>query len=95
MSVKKFPTKSEEGYQNYLKGMYFGILKDYEKGKDFENLLDSILIELQGLAETHDGIYLNQLYNNTASLRYLRYKFFRNVVLYKCMPLVDAIFKEG
>lgn len=91
---KTFKTSSSEGYRNYLKGMYFGILKDYEKGKDFNTLLDSLLIELQGIAEIHDGIYLNQLFYNTAALRYLKYKFFRDTVLHKCMPLVDAIFKE-
>ena len=30
-----------DGYVNYLKGKYFGILNDYEKNKDFDKLLES------------------------------------------------------
>ena len=82
-----------EGYNNYLKGIYFGILKDCEKGKDYDALLDSLLIELMGWFGTDkECIFLHKLYAQTATLKYLKYKFFRNTILSVCMPLVDKIF---
>ena len=64
------------GYVNYLKGKYFGILNDYEKNKDFDKLLESLLIDLIGAKEQYDSIHLNNLFANTASLKYLKYKYF-------------------
>lgn len=83
-----------EGYRNQIKGMYFGILNDCEKKKDYEPLLDTLLIELLGAVEEYDSINLNRLYRKTASLRYLKYKYLRITILKDCMPLVDAIFAE-
>ena len=40
-----------EGYTNRLKNKLFGLLCEYEKGRDWEKFLDSIMIELQGHPE--------------------------------------------
>lgn len=83
-----------EGYCDYIKGKYFGILRDCEKKKDYEALVDSLLIELLGAIEEYDSINLNKLYTKTASLKYLKYKYLRDTILKDCMPLVDSVFKE-
>lgn len=90
----KFTSNCKQEYAEYLKGKYFGMLKDFEKGKDFDYLLDSLLIELNGLLNEYDGFSLNKLYYKTASLKYLKYKYFRQIIINDCMPLVDSIFKE-
>lgn len=92
--MSNFTSNCKEGYANYLKGKYFGMLKDFEKGKDFDYLLDSLLIELSGLSKDYNCIFLNKLYYKTASLRYLKYKYFRQTIINDCMPLVDSIFQE-
>jgi len=92
--MRKFDSNCTEGYANYLKGLYFGILKDCEKNKDYERLIDSALEELIGLLDVKDSINLNKLFVKTASLRYLKYKYLRETIINSCMPLVDTIFKE-
>ena len=83
-----------EGYANYLKGKYFGILCDCEQHKDYNSLIDSLLIELTGAINEYDSISLNKLYAITSSLRYLKYQYLRTAILKDCMPLVEVIFKE-
>lgn len=85
-------SECNEGYKNYLKGKYFGILKDYEKKKDFSALLDSLMIDLMGAQEEHDSIQLVNLYQKTASLKYLNYKYFRATIM-DCMKLIDLVFE--
>lgn len=92
--MKKFDSCCREGYSNYLKGKYFGILKDCEKKKDYEALIDSLLIELYSALKDYDSININKLYSRTAALRFLKYKYLRETILKECMPLVDAVFKE-
>lgn len=82
-------------YCEYLKGKYFGILGDYEKKKDYEPLIESLLIELLGLTEDFDSDDLYKLYTKTASLKFLKYKYLRKAILKDCMPLVEKIFKGG
>ena len=82
-----------DGYVNYLKGKYFGILNDYEKNKDFDKLLESLLIDLIAAKEQYDSIQLNNLFAKTASLKYLKYKYFRNTIM-ECMKLVEVVFQE-
>lgn len=95
MSMEKMNNSvCREAYCNYIKGKYFGILKDCEKKKDYESLIDSLLIELLGIVEEFDSINLNRLYSKTISLKYLKYKYLRETILKECMPLVDSIFKE-
>ena len=41
----------QEAYYNNLKNRLFGLLCEYEKGREWEKFLDSILIELLGFDE--------------------------------------------
>lgn len=86
-------THSLPQYREYLKGKYYGILRDCEKGWDYEKLLDSLLIELQGAFKDFDGELLNSLYSKTCALRYLKYKYFRETIM-SCMKLIDRVFVE-
>lgn len=83
-----------EAYCDYIKGKYFGILRDCERKKDYEPLIESLLVELLGAVEEYDSINLNKLYSKTASLKYLKYKYLRETILKDCMPLVESVFKE-
>lgn len=80
-------------YREYLKGKYYGILRDCEKGWNYDKLLDSLLIELIGNFEDFDCELLNSLYSKTCALKYLKYKYFREDIM-SCMKLVDKIFIE-
>ena len=78
-------SKATAEYREYLKGKYYGMLRDYEK------LLNQLETELLGAFNEFDGELINSLYSKTCSLRFLRYKYFReNVML--CMKLVDKVF---
>ena len=44
--MEKYNTIETEGYNNKLKNKLFGLLCEYEKGREWEKFLDSILIEL-------------------------------------------------
>ena len=84
-----------EGYCQFLKGKYFGILCDCEKRKPYDKMVDSLLVELTGaLYEGYDCININRLYAYTASLKYVKYKYLRDAVKHICIPLVDSIFGE-
>ena len=89
--MNKRETKTISEYCGYIKGKYYGILCDYEKGWDYQELLDSLLIELLGLFQEYDGPHLNSLYSKTCALKYLKYKYFRSTVM-TCMKLVDKVF---
>lgn len=69
-----------EGYNNKLKNKLFGLLCEYEKGRDWEKFLDSILIELEGFPEEEKTINYLSLYRKIASLRYLSYPYFRSTI---------------
>lgn len=78
----------KEGYSNKLKNKLFGLLCEFEKGREWEKFLDSILIELQGFDEDEKTINYYVLYHKIASLRYLRYEYFRTTV-FDCMSLLS------
>ena len=78
----------KEGYSNKLKNKLFGLLCEFEKGREWEKFLDSILIELQGFDEDEKTINYYVLYHKVASLRYLRYEYFRTTV-FDCMSLLS------
>ena len=42
----KYIPGMDEGYANSLKNKLFGLLCEYEKGREWEKFLDSIIIEL-------------------------------------------------
>lgn len=83
----------QEGYSNFLVGKYFGILKDREKNKNYDKLLESLVCDLLGATEEFDCINLNKLYYKTLSLKYLSYPLFRENIM-DCIQLVKTVFGE-
>lgn len=86
----KYNTIETEGYNNKLKNKLFGLLCEYEKGREWEKFLDSILIELLGFEEERKTINYYILYYKLSSLRYLNYKYFRTTI-FDCMGLISKI----
>ena len=78
----------KEGYINKLKGKYFGLLCEREKNREWENFLDSILIELYGFSEEDRTINWIELVNKTNTLRFLNYDYFRKTI-FECMNLLQ------
>lgn len=83
----------QEGYMNSLKNKLFGLLCEYEKGREWEKFLDSILIELSGFDVDERTINYYRLYHKIASLRYLRYEYFRSTI-FDCMSMLSKIGEE-
>ena len=77
----------QEGYDNKLKSMLFGLLNEYEKDRNWEEFLDSILIELMGVPEEEWTINYLRLWRKVSALRYLRHKYFRKNI-FDAMSLV-------
>lgn len=77
----------KEAYNNKLKNKLFGLLCEYEKGRDWEKFLDSILIELNGFSESEKTINFYILYYKLSSIRFLNYKYFRSTI-FDCMSLI-------
>ena len=75
-----------EGYNNNL----FGLLCEYEKNREWENFLDSILIELMSYPDERKTINYYRLFTKVSSLRYLSYKYFRSTV-FDCMNLLSKV----
>ena len=88
--MEKYNTTETEGYNNKLKNKLFGLLCEYEKGREWEKFLDSILIELLGFEEERKTINYYILYYKLSSLRYLSYKYFRTTI-FDCMGLISKI----
>lgn len=84
----EYVSEVKEGYSNKLKNKLFGLLCEFEKNREWEKFLDSILIELQGFDEDEKTINYYVLYHKIASLRYLRYEYFRTTV-FDCMSLLS------
>jgi hypothetical protein len=81
----------EEGYYNKLRNRLFGLLCEFEKGRDWEKFLDSILIELMGFPDEKKTINYFTICHKLSSLRYLKYEYFRSTI-FDCMDLLG---KEG
>lgn len=79
-----------EACDNKLKSQLFGLLCEYEKGRDWEAFLDSITIELLGYSESERTVNYYRLFHKISSLRYLSYKYFRTTI-FDCMNLVSKI----
>jgi hypothetical protein len=75
-----FEHEIKEGYNNTLKNKLFGLLCEFEKGREWEKFLDSILIELLGYPEQDKTINYYTLFYKLSSLRYLRYEYFRTTI---------------
>lgn len=80
----------KEAYNNKLKSKLFGLLCEYEKGREWEKFLDSILIELMGYDESEKTINYYILFHKLSSLKYLRYEYFRSTI-FDCMGLISVI----
>lgn len=78
----------KEAYHNKLKNKLFGLLCEFEKNRDWEKFLDSILIELMGWDESQKTINYYTLFYKISSLRYLKYEYFRNTI-FDCMSLLS------
>ena len=83
-------TEVLEGYNNNLKNRLFGLLCEYEKGREWTKFLDSILIELMSYPEENKTINYYRLYTKVSSLRYLSYDYFRTTV-FDCMSLLSKL----
>ena len=82
-----------EASNNKLKSRLFGFLREYERGREWEKFLDSILIELMGYSEEEKTINYYILFHKLSSLKYLSYKYFRTTI-FDCMTLVSKISDE-
>ena len=80
--------KIQEAYNNKLKNKLFGLLCEFEKEREWEKFLDSILIELLGYPEDQKTINYYILFYKLSSLKYLNYKYFRSTI-FDAMNLVD------
>lgn len=79
-----------EAYNNKLKNKLFGLLCEYEKNREWEKFLDSILIELSGWEEERKTINYYILFYKISSLRYLKYEYFRSTI-FDCMTLLGGM----
>ena len=82
-----------EASNNKLKSRIFGLFREYERGREWEKFLDSILIELMGYSEEEKTINYYILFHKLSSLKYLSYKYFRTTI-FDCMTLVSKIGDE-
>ena len=71
-----------------LKSLLYGLLCEYEKDRDWEAFLDSIIIELLGYPEEEKTVSYYTLFHKISSLRYLSYKYFRTTI-FDCMNLIS------
>lgn len=81
-------TSVKMGYNNKLKSKLFGLLCEFEKGREWEKFLDSILTELLGIDESERSINYYILYYKISSLRFLKYEYFRSTI-FDCMSLLS------
>lgn len=79
-----------EAYNNKLKNRLYGLLREFEKDREWEKFLDSILIELYGFDESQKTINYYTLIYKLNSLRYLRYEYFRTTI-FDCMSLLGKM----
>lgn len=81
---------NREEYSEKMRSQLFGLLCEYEKNRNWERFLDSILIELLEFEEKNRTANYYKLYSKISSLRYLSYKYFRSTI-FDCMNLVTKI----
>ena len=90
--IENISVELYEGYIDKFKSRLFGLLCEYEKGREWERFLDSILIEMLGFAESEKTIYFYTLYYKLSSLKFLAYKYFR-ATIFECMSLCEKLKK--
>lgn len=79
-----------EGYKTKMKGKLYGLLCEKEKNGEWEKFLDTILIELMGLAVDSRSINYWALMGKLSALRYLSYEYFRKTI-FECINLVGGL----
>ena len=84
----------QESYSNRLKNKLFGLLCEFEKNGEWEQFLDTIIIELEGIPENQRTINYLALCNKICMLRYLRYEYFRKTI-FDCMSLLSKGEQNG
>lgn len=84
----------KDSYREKLKGRLFGALCEKEKadGGNWDRCIESVQIELAGMAENDDqqSINLYSLIGLLAMLKYFNYEYFRKTI-FRCMDLIDKI----
>lgn len=75
-------------YNAKLKNQLYGLLCEYEKNREWEAFLDTIIIELMGYPEEEKTPDYYKLFYKVNSLRYLSYKYFRTTI-FDCMNLIS------
>lgn len=83
----------KEGYYHKLKGRLFGLLCEKEKDGAWEKFLDTILIELYGLARAERTINYWALTGKLSELKFLSYEYFRKTI-FECMNIVEEMVKD-
>lgn len=83
----------KSAYGNKLKNKLFGLLCEYERERDWESYLDSLLVELLGWDEKDRTINYYILYYKLSALRFLRYEYFRKTI-FDCISLVSKNIEE-
>ena len=82
--------EAKQEYSEKMRSHLFGLLCEYEKDRNWERFLDSILIELLNIEDERKTPNYYKLYSKLSSLRYLSYKYFRTTI-FDCMNLVTKI----
>ena len=81
-------TEANQERNEKMRSELFGLLCEYEKDRNWERFLDSILIELLDIEEDRKTATYYKLYSKLSSLRYLSYKYFRTTI-FDCMNLIS------
>lgn len=84
---------SKEGFYHKLKGRLFGLLCEKEKDGPWEKFLDTILVELYGLARMERTINYWPLIGKLTELKVLNYEYFRKTI-FECMNIVEELMKS-
>lgn len=79
-----------ENYNEKLRSQLFGLLCEYEKDRNWERFLDSILVDLLNVDKERKTDVYYKLYSKISSLRYLSYKYFRSTI-FDCMNLAGKL----
>ena len=77
-----------EAYNNKLKSQLYGLLCEYERERDWESFLDSILVELEGFDVDERTIDYYSLYHKLVSFSCVDYKYFGNMS-FGCLSLLE------
>lgn len=80
----------QEAYRDKMKKKLYGLLREREKGGEWEKYLDAILIELSGYRESNKTIEYYTLYAKLSACRYLAFQYYRKTI-FDCMNLFDKV----